>query len=380
MAYQSDGHAVYSNRAFVRFIADLPPRVAELVLLGRLDPITGGGHYPLPAESVRFVALPFYRKISSVRQMLGAVRESCRIFSAELDRLDAVWVFGPHPMAVLFGWIARRRGKTLILGLRQDYPRYIAGRLPGRRWLWAVPVAHALNGAFRRLAKRAPTVALGEELARSYAVGGPVLATGFSLVTEHDLTAIDDAVQKSWDGDRQVLTVSRLDPEKNPLLLLEIIAKLRSGDPRWRLVIAGDGPLRAQLEAEIDRRDLRECVEMRGEVPNGLELWSLYRRSHAFLHVSLTEGLPQVLFEAQAAGIPIVATDVGGVSAALNGGKAGLLIRARDADAAVAALRALAESPGLRRRLIAAGLERVGTETREKQLDRIATFVGQNIA
>ena len=50
MAYQSDGDAVYSNRAFVRFIADLPPRVAELVLLGRLDPATARGYYRVPTH------------------------------------------------------------------------------------------------------------------------------------------------------------------------------------------------------------------------------------------------------------------------------------------------------------------------------------------
>ena len=103
-----------------------------------------------------------------------------------------------------------------------------------------------------------------------------------------------------------MLSVGRLDPEKNPLLLLDIAERLRELDPRWRLVIAGTGPLRAELDAEIARRRLEENVELLGKAAGGLELWSLYRQSHVFLHVSLTEGVPQVLFEAQAAALPMI--------------------------------------------------------------------------
>lgn len=379
MLYRSDGDTVYSSRAFVRFVTDLPPRVAELVLLGRLDPAAGCDHYRLPTGAVRFAPLPYYPRISSIRRMLRSVRESCRAFDAELDQLDAVWIFGPQPMAVLFALLARRRRKPLILGVRQDYPRYIAGRLPGRRWCWALPAAHALDATFRQLARRAPTVAVGEDLARRYAVGGPVLATGFSLVKRCELVPLAEATARSWNGEWEVLSVGRLDPEKNPLLLLEIVTRLRALDPRWRLLIAGDGPLRGQLEAEIDRRGLRASVELLGEVRNGPELWALYRRCQAFLHVSLTEGLPQVLFEAQAAGLPIVATEVGGVRSALSDGAAGVLIPPRDAEAAVRALNRLAKDPVLQRRLIAAGLDQVATQTLEAQLDRIASFVAENV-
>ncbi len=380
MAYRADGEAVYSGRAFVRFLTRLPPRVSELVLLGRLDPAPGGDHYRLPGGAVRFVPLPHYPRISSIWRMLGSVRRSCRAYLAELDRLDAVWIFGPQPMAVLFAWLARRRRKPLILGVRQHYPSYIAGRLPGRRWLWALPAAHALDAAFRRLARRAPTVAVGEELARRYAVGGPVLATGFSLVRRADVVTPAEAWAKRWSGELRLLSVTRLDPEKNPLLLLEIIARLRARDPRWRLVIAGDGPLRGQLEAEIQRRELSDSVELPGEVHNGPELWSLYRRSHAFLHVSLTEGVPQVLFEAEAAGLPIVATDVGGVRSALGDGAAGLVVPPRDPEAAVTALERLAREPTLRRRLVAAALEQIATQTLEAQLDRIAAFLEESLS
>jgi glycosyltransferase involved in cell wall biosynthesis len=381
LTYRKDGSTLSNNRAFIRFVTSLPPRVDEVVLFGRLDPEPGRSPYVLPSEGVRLVPLPYYRRAVALGQLLRAVRGSCRAFAAELEHVDAVWIFGPQPLAMLFAWIARRRGVPLVLGVRHDYPEYIANRLPSPRWRWAIPVAHAMDLAFRAFARRAPTVALGRELARRYEGGeAPVITTGFSLVPRAELRPLDAALGVPWNADRTVLTVSRLDAEKNPLLLLDVIRTLRAKDPRWRLRVAGDGPLRGELERRAAEAGLNGAVELLGEVPNGPELWQLYRTSQAFLHVSFTEGLPQVLFEAQAAGLPIVATAVGGVSEALGGGKTGLLIPPADAGAAVAALERLADDEELRRGLCAAGLANAEHETLEAQLDRLAAFFREAVS
>jgi glycosyltransferase involved in cell wall biosynthesis len=380
LVYRKDGATLSNNRAFIRFVTSLPPRVDEVVLFGRLDPEPGRSPYVLPSEGVRLVPLPYYRRAVAIGQLLRAVRGSCRAFAAELDRVDAVWIFGPQPLAMVFAWIARRRGVPLVLGVRHDYPEYIANRLPSPRWRWAIPVARGMDRAFRAFARRAPTVALGRELARRYEGGAPVITTGFSLVPRAELRPLDEALSVPWDGERTLLSVGRLDAEKNPFLLLDVIRALRAKDPRWRLRVAGDGPLRAELERSAAAAGLNGAVEWLGEVPNGPELWRLYRTSQAFLHVSFTEGLPQVLFEAQAAGLPIVATAVGGVAEALEGGRTGLLIPPADANAAVTALERLAGDEELRRRLCADGLANAEQETLEAQLDRLAAFFRDEVA
>jgi glycosyltransferase involved in cell wall biosynthesis len=377
--YRRDAETLSNHQAFLRFVTGLPPRVEEVVLFGRLDPAPGRSPYALPDEAVRFVPLPYYRRVRSLGALVRAARRSCAIFSAELDRVDAVWVFGPHPMAVAFAWIARRRRVPLVLGVRQEYPEYIAHRLPSRWWRWAVPAAQALELAFRRLARRAPAVTVGDELARKYGGGAKVLSTGFSLVRQSDVRALDEALSSSWEGELRLLTVGRLDPEKNPTLLLDVLEQLVERDRRWRLTIVGDGPLRGELEDGVARRGLGERVNLAGEVPNGPALWKLYRESHAFLHVSLTEGLPQVLFEAQAAGIPIVATEVGGVRSALADGAAAMLIPPNDARAAVDALERLRADEPLRRRLITTGHRNAASETMEAQLDRLVAFFEDSV-
>ena len=376
LVYRRSGQTISTDLNFIQFIAGLAGEIDELVVFGRLDPEPGRGPYVLPAEGVRFVPLPYYRRVTSAGQVLRSTRTAGRVFAAELDRLDAVWLFGPHPWSFAFALAARRRDKLVVLGVRQEYGSYIANRLPSRRWLWAVPVAHGLERAYRLLGRRLPAVVVGEKLGRMYGAGrAPVLATGFSLVRAADLVTLEEALARSWEGDLRLLSVGRIDSEKNPLLMVEVLAALRERSPRWRLTVAGDGPLVEALGERARELGVGDALDLAGHVRHGHELTKLYRSHLAFLHVSLTEGVPQVLFEAQAAGLPIVATDVGGVREALGGGSGGLLIPPRDRDGAVRALERLRDDEGLRGNLIRTGLEQVSEETTERQLERLKRFL-----
>jgi glycosyltransferase involved in cell wall biosynthesis len=375
MVFRREGRTISAAHAFIGFITSLPPRVDEVVVFGRLDPREGRMPYALPPRDVRFVALPYYPRVTSLATVGATLPRACRAFRAELPRLDAVLTFGPHPVALTFAALARVHGTPLVLGVRHDYPEYIRGRLPGAGWGWAVPAARAVELGFRAVGRHAAAVVLGEVVERRYEDGRPTLATDFSLVPAQEVVSDEAALGRDWSGELRLLSVGRLAQEKNPLLLVEVLARLRSRDPRWRLTVAGDGPERGRLERLAAARGLGAALELRGHVPNGPELWGLYRRSHAFLHVSLTEGLPQVLTEAMAAGLPIVATDVGGVSAALGAGERGLLVPPNDAGAAAAALERLARAPHLRDRLALAGLTHARRHTREAELDRLAAFV-----
>lgn len=377
LVYRREGEVVSTDRAFILFVFGLRERVDELVLFGRLHPEPGRAPYALP-EGVRHAPLPHYPRVTDLPAMLRALRGSVRAFREELRDLDVVWVFGPYPVSLLLALVAVREGTPLVLGVRQDFPAYVRSRLPGRGWGWAVAAARAIELAFRLLARRAPTVVVGEALAPRYRGGAPVLATGFSLVRDGDLVEEEEALARPWTW--HVVTVGRVDAEKNPLLLPEILALLRERDPRWRLTVVGTGPLEGALLARARELGVDDGIELRGYVPAGRELWELYRGASAFLHVSLTEGLPQVLWEAAGAGTPIVATDVGGVAGALRGGELGLVVPPADARASADALERLSTDEELRRGLVARALAAAREETMDAQLDRIAALVREAVA
>ena len=89
-----------------------------------------------------------------------------------------------------------------------------------------------------------------------------------------------------------MLSVGRLDPEKNPLLLADVFARLREQDPRWRLVVCGDGTMKDELAGALRAAGVEEHAELLGYVSLDGGLRDLYRNSHVFLHVSWTEGVP----------------------------------------------------------------------------------------
>jgi glycosyltransferase involved in cell wall biosynthesis len=368
--YRRDDAGVYAEKAFTLFIARLADQLDGLVLLGRVDPEPGRWHYRLP-DSISFVPLPWYRTLAKPLSVVPAMLRSVSRFWRALDDVDGVWLLGPHLLSIAFVLVAGLRRKRVVLGARQDLPRYVASRHPGRRTLQAF--ALLLEGAWRALARRNPIIVVGPDLERRYRRAIAALGMYVSLI---DQRGIDDAARETdrdYAGRLNVLAVGRLEREKNPLLLADVLALLREQDPRWRLVVCGDGPMRAQLVERLERLGVAEYADLRGYVPMNGGLAQCYRESHLFLHVSWTEGVPQVLLEAFAARLPVVATAVGGVADAA-GGRA-LLVPPGDAPAAALALESLARDRSLRRRLTEAAADHARGHTVEAESRRVADFL-----
>lgn len=195
-----------------------------------------------------------------------------------------------------------------------------------------------------------------------------------SLVRAADV--VGEPPERDWTGVIELLTAGRIDPEKNPVLLVEMMAVLERRHPgRYRLSWAGVGPLDDAVRRRAAELQIEDRVELLGYVPFRPELLALYRRAHVFVHVSLSEGVPQVLVEALACGTPVVATDVGGVRSALDGGRAGVLVPPSDAEAAAAAVIRLSDDERLRAQLVARGLLLARERTLEAEAARVAAFL-----
>jgi glycosyltransferase involved in cell wall biosynthesis len=144
--------------------------------------------------------------------------------------------------------------------------------------------------------------------------------------------------------------VGRLNEVKDLGTLIEAFAALPDDvRSRARLYMVGEGPERPMLETKRAALALDDKVVLLGARHDVLDL---LMAADAFVMSSKSEGLPMVLLEAMAAGVPCVATAVGGIPA-LFGQDRGLLVRAHDPGELAAAMAALARSPEMRARLVA---------------------------
>lgn len=369
-SYRRQGSELWAELSVVLFLAELSGRLEAVTLIGRLEPEPGRWAYRVP-DGVDFAALPHYPSLARPGEAAQALLSSARRFWKALDDVDAVWLLGPHPFAVLFALLAWARRRRVILGVRQDLPAYVGNRHPGRRSLRAV--ALALEGAWRLIGRFTPVVVVGPDLAHRYRHARRLLEISISLVSERAIATEEAAARRDYTGELRILSVGRLEAEKNPLLLADIMAELTRDGRDWRLTVCGEGPMEDDLRARLEQLGVADRVDMPGFVSLGEGLEELYENSHLLLHCSWTEGVPQVLLEAFAARLPIAATAVGGVAVAAGG--AAELVGPGDAPASARALRRLADDPELRARLTSEGAARARKHSLEAETGRVAAFI-----
>ncbi|MCD6725887.1 MAG: glycosyltransferase family 4 protein [Solirubrobacteraceae bacterium] len=372
-----EGRRVATDAAdfpFLTFACEVGGHFARTVLFGRAHPDLPRDVPLLLRAGVELAPLPPYDDLSRIGQVARATLGTARGFWRGLATTDVVWVTGPHPFSFLLVALALVRRRRVVLGVRQDTVEYFRSRLPGRHWQPVLLAARGLDAAFRALSRILPTTVVGPEIEHRY--GGPrasLLRIAVSLVRDADLVS---APARHPSADRvSLFTVGRIDQEKNPLLLVEAMAALERLRPgRYFLAWAGTGALEGAVRARAAELGVSDRIEFLGFVPFGPELLRRYREADLFVHVSRTEGVPAVLIEAFASGTPVVATDVGGVATAVDGGRAAILVPPADLDALVAAVLRVTEEPELHRRLSARGPELARECTLERQSARIAAF------
>jgi glycosyltransferase involved in cell wall biosynthesis/predicted metal-dependent phosphoesterase TrpH len=166
-------------------------------------------------------------------------------------------------------------------------------------------------------------------------------------------------------GEFNVLYVGRLSQEKGVDLLAEAFLTARDRDPRLHLVLAGRGP-----EEDALRRRLGDAATFLSWV-QGDELPRVYASADLFMFASTTDTFGQVILEAQASGLPVLAVDAGGPADLIEDGRSGCLVAA-EVEALADALRGLARREAIRERLSTGGLLAVRERSWNRSLAQLA--------
>ncbi len=169
--------------------------------------------------------------------------------------------------------------------------------------------------------------------------------------------------------------VANLRPQKNHALLLRAFSRLAPEVPEARLVFVGDGKLAGSLRVLADNLKIGQRVHFLGARLDAPELFATF---DVYCLPSHYEGMPLTVFEAMAAGKPVVATKVIGIQEVIADGQTGILVPSDDADSLAQALMRLRSDPHLSQQLARAGSQFVNSGARlEHMVERYAALYEQ---
>ena len=178
---------------------------------------------------------------------------------------------------------------------------------------------------------------------------------------EQFIQASNPSTSSSTRKGQRLLYVGRLSAAKGMPILLESMAALKLAYPETQLTVVGDGEDRTELEKRAQELGLESHVDFVGyQTPDVVREY--LQASDIFVMSSFAEGVPVVLMEAMMSGLPVVATQIAGVSELVEDGVNGFLVPPSDAGSLTQKIQALLEDKGLRQRLGSHGQQKVSQE------------------
>jgi glycosyltransferase involved in cell wall biosynthesis len=291
--------------------------------------------------------LPIYRGVQIGLPSMDALRRGWTE-----RRPDVVHVVTEGPLGLGALHVARGLGLPVSTGFHTNFHTYMA--FYGFGWLRIAAGAYLRVFHNRAAATMVPTAQARDELRRLGISRLAVVARGVDT-DRYSPARRRAALRARWGaGDGPiVLIVGRVAKEKNLSLSVDAFHAIRRERPSARLVVVGDGPLRAELQRR--HPEFIFTGTLRGE-----ELAAHYASADAFLFPSLSETFGNVVLEAMASGLPVVAFDDAAAREHIRSGENGLVARRADAGAFVLAAVELARDP--------ARAVRLGQQARESTL------------
>lgn len=294
------------------------------------------------AHAVRSVVLPFYKELYLPMPPFGAVRRAIEAFRPDLMHIATEATLGLDALR-----FALRRRLKVVSSFHTNFDQYSRHYRVG----WARGIIERYLRWFhnRTLETYVPSRATIAELERAGFERLVLWQRGVDATMFRPDRPARHEIRRAlgWSPETPVIGyVSRIAPEKNVNYLADALSIVAERRPDVRMLMVGDGPSRAALE-----RRLGGCARFVG-YKTGADVADHYAAADIFAFSSLTETFGNVVLEAKASGLPVVALRAGGVGETVRPGETGLLVEPTEPPARLAdALLSLVERPDERRRM-----------------------------
>ena len=375
----ADGALWEAEGSFARYVDSIAPYFDRVILAVPVFDTPPASGSRVRATNVTLAPLPYFPGPRQFYPKLVSMRSRLRQW---VGQCDVIHLRVPSPAAIFAFRIAEAQRKPIFLLVVGDYEALLPhlGYRGVKKFLFGRYVAFE-EWALRYMTRRALTFVNGAALrAKHQQDGVTVHETKTTTLSLSDLSSRTD----TCTGARiLLLCVSRIDPRKGLRSLPEMVHGLAAAGHDVTLDIVGP-PIgligeseRDAILAEASRCGVSDRVNLRGPVALD-QLLPMYREFDLFvLPTRPGEGIPRVLMEAMAAGLPIVTTNVSGIASLISDGDNGLLVPEGSTHPMIAAVRSLIDSAPLRQKLIQGGYATARAHTLERQASSLMQIVAK---
>ncbi|NJD27528.1 MAG: glycosyltransferase family 4 protein [Chloroflexi bacterium] len=341
---------------------------AYLIPVADGDGALSPGLPPVDPSRLRIVATaPFDGIAGYLRRWPSLVRHNWPLVRSAVVEADLVWIKAPASNGPLAAVAARRRRIPYFTWVAGSAHAVVRGQ---RRGMFTRPVAIGVATAYDAvagiLARTGPAVHLDDQLFTSLVTADEVATTRRRL-EEHPGRGDSSEVRLVWAG--------RMVADKGIDDLLRAIRILRDRDVAASVILIGDGPEREALTMDATQLGVAKWVDWAGYLSDRAVYLEGLRGADLFVLPSRAEGVPKVVVDAMAAGLPVIATRVGNLPRILDHGRLGRLVDPDDPGGLAAAVESLAADHTERERLSELGLEFAARHTIEDQARRLVDWL-----
>lgn len=369
-----DGQNYYSHRPFGKYVEAISKKVEKVLLF---VPVTQTnreqkGHC-INSSNMEVIHLPYFTSYLSAAKTFLPFRES---FRRHIDKIDILWIRYPGPFVVYVSNLAKQRSKKFLFDVTGDPFEVVrkGTKYKGIFRIIALLYLKIEQALMKNVLRNTLIFTRGQELYRRYSRHAykTVNIIGTTLSDENFFYREDTC---QCETETRILYVGFLRHEKGLQYLLRSLKVLREKKLNVRLTVIGDGHMKELLIQDSFKLNIGNAVDFKGYVSSEEKLEKFYVRSDIFVLPSISEGTPRVLLEAMARGLPVVATDVGGIPDLIKHRENGYLVSAEDCDGMANAIYEIMRNGVLRRQIIKNGYVFASKHTLKHLVNTIFHYV-----
>ncbi len=334
--FSYNGKEYSSDEAHVLYMIGMKQYFPNLVFCSRLFPTSNSECYLIP-EEIKICPLPYYKNVFELYLksifLLPKIWNQIKLNAKSWDIMCLSW---PNPISMLIIILAKIKypEKLIVLLIRQNLVELVRLRYNGVKKVIGLLMVKLLEKLLKVFGKKTVIFPLSNEVYQKYIKSfDNVHLTRLPPLSRRDIEKSKLRQSAQAKDTWQLLYVGRLEPEKALHNLIKSLVLLNKQNKKFHLSIVGSGQEENKLQILAKEYQLQKQITFCGYIPYGESLFSLYNEADIFVLPSMSEGSPNVLMEAMAFGVPIIASNVGGIPEIIHHKENGLLVEAGSTQA-----------------------------------------------